>query len=87
VFNRRLADLVVVIHALTAVFFFFGGLLALGLPWLALMHLPLAAWVIAAFIMGWTCPLTPLEITSEVRRASKGITAALWTITSVASLG
>lgn len=58
---RRLADLVVVLHALIGLFFLFGAFLCWQYAWVALIHVPLAVWVSAAFIMGWTCPLTPLE--------------------------
>lgn len=60
-FYRVLADLVVVIHCVVAWFFLFGAFLARQEPWVALLHVPLAIWVNATIIMGWTCPLTPLE--------------------------
>src|ERR671910_542296 len=59
--NRLLADLVMLVHALVAVFFLLGGALAHFDHWVGLFHFPLAAWVCSAYIMGWTCPLTPLE--------------------------
>ena len=65
---RRLADLVVVVHALVAVFFLFGAIGARSEPWIVLFHFPLALWVCSALIMGWTCPLTPLE--NHLRRAA-----------------
>jgi hypothetical protein len=65
---RRLADVVVVIHVLIAIFFFLGGIPAMDQPWIALLHLPLSIWVSAAYLMGWTCPLTPLE--NSLRRAA-----------------
>ena len=58
---RILADVLVLVHAAFIVFAVFGGLLALnhgGWMWL---HLPTVAWAAAVVIMGWTCPLTPLE--------------------------
>jgi hypothetical protein len=58
---RLLADLVIVIHCVVAWFFLFGAFLARQQPWVALLHVPLVIWVSAAFIRGWTCPLTPLE--------------------------
>jgi hypothetical protein len=61
VLHRWLADLVVVIHCLVGVFFLLGAFLAWRFPWVALFHIPLAIWVTAAFLLGWTCPLTPLE--------------------------
>jgi hypothetical protein len=64
----RLADLVLACHALVVVFFVTGGVLSWRYPWVALLHIPLAAWVAAVFIMDWTCPLTPLE--NRLRRAA-----------------
>jgi len=61
VLYRRLADFVVVIHWLMAGFFLLGAFFAREHPWIALFHIPLAIWISIAFIMGWTCPLTPLE--------------------------
>jgi hypothetical protein len=55
------AYLVVGFHAIVAVVALAGALLALFNPWLALLHVPLALWVVVAHWMGWTCPLTPLE--------------------------
>ena len=65
---RRLADLVVLIHWLLGGFFLFGGFFARQHAWIALVHIPLAIWAGAAFIMGWTCPLTPLE--NRLRKAA-----------------
>jgi hypothetical protein len=61
VLYRRLADLVVVIHALVAIFFLLGVVGGRTQPWIGLFHIPLVFWVCSAYIMGWTCPLTPLE--------------------------
>jgi hypothetical protein len=68
VLYRRLADFVVVIHWLAGGFFLFGAFFAREHPWIALVHIPLAIWISAAFIMGWTCPLTPLE--NRLRKAA-----------------
>ena len=65
---RRLADVVLATHALVVVFFVTGGVLSWRYPWVALLHIPLAAWVAAVFIMDWTCPLTPLE--NRLRKAA-----------------
>ena len=59
---RVLADAVVLIHALFIVFTVLGGLLVLRWHWVALLHLPAAAWgVIVQVVVGGRCPLTPLE--------------------------
>ena len=61
-FYRLSADAVVVIHALFIVFTVLGGLLVLRWHWVALLHLPAAAWgVIVQVVVGGRCPLTPLE--------------------------
>lgn len=56
-----LAMLVVIIHLLFIVFVVFGGLLVFWKPWLAWVHLPVAAYGILIEWVGWICPLTPLE--------------------------
>jgi len=58
---RLLADALVVVHAAFIVFGVFGGLLALQNSAWMWLHLPAAAWAALVVIMGWTCPLTPLE--------------------------
>jgi Protein of Unknown function (DUF2784) len=63
---RLLADTVLVLHALFIAFAVFGGLIAVSRSgkayrfWLSL-HLACAAWATTVVIMGWQCPLTPLE--------------------------
>jgi len=39
----------------------FGGLAALRRPRLALAHLPCLAYGISIELVGWVCPLTPIE--------------------------
>lgn len=56
-----LADLVVLLHALFVVFAVAGGLLVLKWPKVAWAHLPCALWAFAIEVVGWVCPLTPLE--------------------------
>ena len=51
----------VVLHLLFIVFVVAGGFLALRRPWLALLHLPAAAWAAYIEFTGTYCPLTPLE--------------------------
>lgn len=65
---RRLADLVVVLHVLITWFVLFGAFLCWQHAGFALVHVPLAAWVTASSIMGWICPLTPLE--NHLRKAA-----------------
>jgi hypothetical protein len=56
-----LADLVVVLHFLFVTFVVFGGLLVLRWPKVAYLHLPVAAYGALVELVGWVCPLTPLE--------------------------
>lgn len=56
-----LADLVLVVHLLFILFVAAGGLLVLRWPRLAWLHLPMVAWGTAVELMGWYCPLTPME--------------------------
>jgi hypothetical protein len=58
---RILADLVVGLHFVFVVFVVAGGLLVLRWPKLAYVHLPVAAYGALIELVGWICPLTPLE--------------------------
>lgn len=55
------ADLVASLHFAFVVFVVSGGLLVLRWPRSAWVHLPAAAWGASLELMGWICPLTPLE--------------------------
>jgi len=55
------ADLVATLHFLFVLFVVLGGLLVLRWPRLAWLHLPAVAWGACIELMGWICPLTPLE--------------------------
>jgi hypothetical protein len=56
-----LADAVVVVHALFVAFVVLGGLLALRWPRVAWVQLSCAAYGFLIEVVGWVCPLTPLE--------------------------
>lgn len=56
------ADLVLVVHGLFIVYAVLGGLLGFWRRWLIWLHLPAVAWATLVVIIGWPCPLTPLEI-------------------------
>lgn len=58
---QLLADVVIIVHLAFIVFVIAGGLLLLRWPRLVWLHVPAASWGAAAELMGWTCPLTPLE--------------------------
>ena len=61
VIYRLLADATLVFHGLFIVFVVAGGLLVLRWPRVAWLHLPCAVWGFLIEVMGWICPLTPLE--------------------------
>ena len=56
-----LADMVLIAHLIFIVFVLGGGLLLLRWPRLVWLHLPAMVWVVLVEVMGWVCPLTPLE--------------------------
>lgn len=58
---KLLADAIVVTHFLFIVFVISGGLLVIRWPQTAFVHLPAAVWGALVEILGWVCPLTPLE--------------------------
>jgi uncharacterized protein DUF2784 len=69
---RRLADLVLVLHAAFALFAMAGGLLVLRRPWVAWLHVPAATWAALVEFAGWICPLTPLENALRIRGGGVG---------------
>jgi hypothetical protein len=70
--HRIAADVVLLAHFLFAAFAVFGGLLLLDdLRW-AWLHLPAVIWSAIVNLMGWTCPLTPIEKRLRVRAGQAG---------------
>jgi hypothetical protein len=66
------ADAVLLLHFFFAAFAVFGGVLALCGPVWPWLHIPTVLWSSVVNLMGWTCPLTPLENALRVRA---GLTA------------
>jgi hypothetical protein len=58
---RVLADLVVVLHIGFVLFVIVGGFMVHRWPRLAWVHIPVAVWGALIELVGWVCPLTPLE--------------------------
>jgi hypothetical protein len=64
------ADLIIFLHFAFILFVLFGGLLVYKWRWLIWLHIPAAIWGAMTVIVGWVCPLTPLE--NWLRQASVG---------------
>ncbi len=58
---KLLADIILITHLTFILFVIFGGLLVFYKRWFAWLHLPMALWGAMVNIVGWVCPLTPLE--------------------------
>jgi hypothetical protein len=56
-----MADAVVVVHVAFIVFVAVGALLAWRWRWLVWLHVPAVVWGVGIIVIGWECPLTPLE--------------------------
>jgi len=63
-----LADIVVFIHFLFIVFAVIGAVLVFKWWWVIYPHLISAFWAAMVILMGWICPLTPLE--NSLRRSA-----------------
>ena len=70
-FDRFLADAIVVVHLIFVMYAVFGGVLVLKWVYTVYSHVPALLWGIAVEVNGWICPLTPLE--NELR-AKAGLT-------------
>ncbi len=64
------ADFIVLIHFAFIVFVLTGGLLVFKWRWVIWLHIPAAIWGALIAIVGWICPLTPIE--NSLRQASAG---------------
>lgn len=71
-FYLILADLVVIVHLSFVAFVVAGGLLALKWRKFAYLHIPAVSWAVVVEIMGWVCPLTPVEIWLRENAGEKG---------------
>jgi hypothetical protein len=67
------ADLVMLSHFAFTAFVALGGLLVLVRPRLAWLHLPALVYGILIELVGWVCPLTPLEWNLRARAGEAGI--------------
>lgn len=69
---RIAADFVLLAHFLFAAFAVFGGLLVLDSVRWTWLHVPAVAWSSIVNLMGWTCPLTPVEQRLRTRAGQAG---------------
>jgi uncharacterized membrane protein YhhN len=67
-----LADLVLVAHFAFVLFVVLGGLLVLRWPRLAYVHVPVAIYGALIELVGWICPLTPLENSLRAQAGEAG---------------
>lgn len=58
---RWLADFVVLVHMAFVLFATLGGFLVFKWRLVAWFHIPAALWAALIELVGWDCPLTPLE--------------------------
>ena len=58
---KTAAEVIVLVHLAFILFVAAGGLLVLRWPKLAWMHVPAVVWGALIELVGWICPLTPLE--------------------------
>jgi hypothetical protein len=69
---RWLADGVVALHLAFVLFVVFGGVTVLRWRRAAWVHLPVAVWGVVIEVIGFTCPLTPLENWLRARGGERG---------------
>ena len=69
---RIVADGVVVMHFAFIVFVAMGAVLAWRWPALVRVHLPALAWGVGTVVIGFPCPLTPLEKGLRRRAGDQG---------------
>lgn len=72
--QAALADLILVAHLGFVVFVTVGALAVYCRPRLALLHVPCLAYGAALELIGWICPLTPLEQDLRLQAGQEGYT-------------
>jgi len=72
VLHEWLADLVLVVHFGFVIFVSVGGFLVLARPWWASLHLPCLLYGVGVELIGWICPLTPLEQRLRLQAGEQG---------------
>jgi hypothetical protein len=74
VLQAALADLILVAHLGFVVFVTVGALAVYFRPRLAFLHVPCLAYGAALELIGWICPLTPLEQDLRLQAGQRGYT-------------
>lgn len=69
---RVLADCVLVLHCGFILLAVAGGFAVLRWPWFAWIHIPVFVWAALVNLMGWICPLTPLENSFRLAAGESG---------------
>jgi len=64
------ADFILLLHFVFIVFAVSGGVLVFKWRWLGYLHVPAALWAGLIVMVGWICPLTPVE--NMLRKAGGG---------------
>jgi hypothetical protein len=72
VWYRAAADLVLVVHFAFIVFVALGGLIVLRWWRVSWVHVPVALYGVAVELIGFICPLTPLEVGLRQRGGEAG---------------
>ncbi len=72
--HAMLADLILLVHLGFVVFVLLGALGVLLWRWLALAHVPCLVYGAAIELVGWVCPLTPLEQSLRRHAGQEGYT-------------
>lgn len=68
IFYRLAADTLLFIHLLFILFVIFGGFLTWRWRWVMWLHIPVALYGFLITVVGWVCPLTPME--NRLRQAA-----------------
>ena len=69
---RLAADALLLLHLGFILFVALGALPALRWRWLVFVHLPVLAYGLGIELIGWMCPLTPLEAALHDRALAAG---------------
>jgi len=69
---RWLADVVLLVHFAFVLVVVFGGLLAFRWPRVVYAHVPIALYGVTIELLGFVCPLTPLEVWLRRRGGEAG---------------